>query len=231
VTAATQQRSTVTLAQASGWSSRFFVVAALMLATAIELQFHSENEVLPQREALSSFPAQIDNWKGNDETLDEQSLELLGHPEYLLRNFNREGDREPEINLFVAYYPTQKVGETPHTPAHCLPGAGWVPTSREVVRINVPGGSSFPVNRYVVSSGGDRQLVLYWFEAQGSRVANEYRLKYYLVLDSIRMHRSDGALIRFMTTMNEGESADQAQARVMRLGDKLLPLLDNYIPR
>jgi len=225
------QRSRAELAQATGWSSRFLVVAALMLATAIGLQLHSQNEVLPPRQPLSSFPAQIEGWKGSDEILDEQSLELLGHPEYLLRNFTNEGQDQPEINLFVAYYPTQKVGETPHTPAHCLPGAGWIPTSREIVHITDPDGTSFPVNRYVVSNGGNRQLVLYWFEAQGRRVASEYRLKYYLVSDSIRRHRSDGALIRLMTMMSENESADDAQKRVMRLGDMLLPLLNNYVPR
>jgi hypothetical protein len=31
--------------------------------------------------------------------------------------------------------------------------------------------------------------------------------------------------------MNGDESANEAQARVMRLGDKLLPVLDNYVPR
>jgi hypothetical protein len=31
--------------------------------------------------------------------------------------------------------------------------------------------------------------------------------------------------------MFEGESPDAAQARMMKLGAQLLPLLDNYIPR
>jgi len=218
-------------ARANGSWSRFLVVAALMLATAIGLQVHSQTEVLPPRQTLTSFPIRIDAWEGTNENLDEQSLELLGHPEYLLRDYAEAGDRDHAIDLFVAYYPTQKVGETPHTPAHCLPGAGWIPTSREIVRITTPDGTFFSANRYVVSNGRDRQLVLYWFEAQGRRVASEYRLKYYLVSDSIRMHRSDGALIRLMTMMNEGESADDAQRRVMRLGDTLLSLLSNYVPR
>ena len=225
------ERGPALSAPAKGSSSRFLVVAALMLATAIGLQVHSQTELLPPRQTLTSFPTQIDAWEGTNETLDEQSLDLLGHPEYLLRDYAESGDRDHPINLFVAYYPTQKVGETPHTPAHCLPGAGWIPTSREIVRIAAPDGTSFPVNRYVVSNGRDRQLVLYWFEAQGRRVASEYRLKYYLVLDSIRMHRSDGALIRLMTTMDEDESPEAAQRRVMRLGDTLLSLLNSYVPR
>jgi hypothetical protein len=45
------------------------------------------------------------------------------------------------------------------------------------------------------------------------------------------MNRSDGALIRLMTPMLEGESKEAAQSRLMQLGSKFLPLLDNYIPR
>ena len=45
------------------------------------------------------------------------------------------------------------------------------------------------------------------------------------------MNRSDGALVRLMTPMLNGESVESAQARLMKLGTPLLPLLDNYIPR
>jgi hypothetical protein len=34
-----------------------------------------------------------------------------------------------------------------------------------------------------------------------------------------------------MTPMVKGESAEVAQARVMKLGTHFLPLLDSYIPR
>jgi EpsI family protein len=86
------------------------------------------------------------------------------------------------------------------------------------------------VNRYVVSKAGERELVLYWFQAHGREVASEYSAKYYLIADSIRLHRSDGALVRLMTPMDKGESADAAQARIMQLGSQVLPLLDNSIP-
>jgi EpsI family protein len=215
----------------TNWSSRFLVIAALMLATAIGLQLHSQNEVLMPRQALSSFPAQIAGWKGTDAPpLNQESLDILGHPEYLLRDYTDEASQE-KIELFIAYYPTQKVGETPHTPAHCLVGAGWIPTSRQIVRVFGPNGVLFPVNRFVVSKDGERQLALYWFEAQGRRVASEYRLKYYLVSDAIRMNRSDGALIRIMTQINEGESVDDAQKSAMDFVNKFLPLLNNYIPK
>jgi len=83
----------------------------------------------------------------------------------------------------------------------------------------------------VVSKSGERQLVLYWFQAHGRTVASEYWAKYYLVSDSVRMNRSDGGLVRLMTPMLDGESPDVAQARIMKFGSQIIPLLDSYIPR
>jgi EpsI family protein len=210
-------------------SLRFGIAAVLMLATALVLQAHSRSEIFPPRVPLSSLPLQIDGWTGTDDALDRQTLDILGPGEFLVRDY--ENASQPWINLYIAYFPTQKTGDTIHSPNHCLPGAGWIPTSREVVQITRPDGSSFPANRYVIAKSGDRQLVLYWFQAHGRAVASEYWAKYYLVADSVRMNRSDGALVRLMTPILNGESPAAAQARVTKLGTQLLPLLDNYIPR
>jgi EpsI family protein len=83
----------------------------------------------------------------------------------------------------------------------------------------------------VIARGDARQLVLYWYWAHNRGVASEYWAKYYLVADSIRMNRSDGALVRFMTDMTPGESADAAMRRALPFADQVLPLMNDYIPR
>jgi EpsI family protein len=215
---------------------RFSVAGVLMLATAIVLQAHSRGEYFPPRSSLNSLPAQIDGWVGTDDVLDQQTRDILGPGEFLIRDYQKTDAgpgqaQEPWINLYIAYFPSQRAGDTIHSPNHCLPGAGWVPTSREMIKLNRPDGSSFPANRYVVAKGEDRQLVLYWFQAHGRAVASEYWAKYYLVADSMQMNRSDGGLVRLMTPMLDGESADAAQTRLMKLGSQFIPMLDRYIPR
>jgi EpsI family protein len=214
------------------WSLRFGIAAVLMLATAIGLQAHPHSEVFPPRDLLSSLPEQFDGWTGTDGVLDQPTLDILGHPEYVLRDYANASQPQPGVNLFIAYFPSQKAGDTIHSPDHCLPGSGWIPTTREVVQIARPDGSSFPANRFVGSQSGERpELVLYWFQAHGRAVASEYWARYYLVSDSIHMNRSDGALVRLVTPMLDGESADAAETRIMKLGSQFLPLLDRYIPR
>jgi len=219
-------------------SLRFGIAALLMLATALVLQAHSRGEFFPARNPLSSLPSQIGGWTGTDDVIDQQTLDILGPGEFLMRDYEKtspaqsnQSTAQPWINLYIAYFPSQKAGDTIHSPNHCLPGAGWVPTSREIVTLNRPDGSSFPANRYVVAKGTDRELVLYWFQAHGRAIASEYWAKYYLVSDSVRMNRSDGSLIRLITPMLENESVAAAQARVMELGSQIVPMLDSYIPR
>ena len=87
------------------------------------------------------------------------------------------------------------------------------------------------VNRYVIGKGLDRQLVLYWYQSHGRVVASEYAAKFYLVEDSIRMNRSDGALVRVVTSINRGETEAAAENRAVAFIHDFLPSLDSYIPR
>jgi len=210
---------------------RFGIVVALLLGTAVGLEVHVHSEVFPQRTPLNLFPMQIDGWTGTDETLDKDTLDILGPGDFLMRDYEKPSDPQRWINLWIAYFPTQRAGGTIHSPSHCLPGAGWIPTSRKIVKITLPDGSTLMANQYVVTKLGERELALYWYQAHGRTVASEYQAKYFLIRDSIQMNRSDGALVRLITPMFEGESADAAQARMMTLGSQFLPMLDSYIPR
>lgn len=212
-----------------GWSPQFVVAVILMLAVAIGLQV-SHRELLPDRQPLSAVPSQFDDWTGKDEPIDQDTLEILGHGEFLSRIYSNAKERQPDIDLFVAYYPTQRFGDTPHTPLHCLVGAGFTPVVREVVELEGPHGL-FPVNRWVAAHGDKRNLVLYWFQAHGRRTTSEYSAKYHLIMDAIRLHRSDGALIRLWTPMYKDESADAAQERMMGLAAHFLATIDQSIPR
>lgn len=208
-------------------SFRFGIVAVLMAASAIGLQAHSSGD----GKHVGALPSQIGDWTGTDITISQEELNILGPGEYLMREYENKRQPQPSISLYIPFFPTQKAGDTIHSPDHCLLGAGWFPLSRERIQLTRPDGSSVPVNRYVVSNMGERQLVLYWFQAHGRVVASEWSAKYYLVSDSIHMNRSDGGMVRLMTQILEGESADAAQARMMKLGSQVIPLLDNYIPR
>ena len=102
------------------------------------------------------------------------------------------------IDLFLAYFPSQRTGNTMHSPQNCLPGAGWSMSGHRHIQIAGPSGPLI-VNLYIISKGTDRQVVLYWYQAHGRVVASEYWAKVYLVTDAISMNRTDGSLVRVIT--------------------------------
>ncbi|HWO29084.1 MAG TPA: EpsI family protein [Candidatus Acidoferrum sp.] len=210
---------------------RFSLAVTLIALTAILLQARGRNEIMPYRLPLSSFPAQLGSWDSTEIELDKQTLDILGAGDFMERVYQNQAQRLPAIDLFLAYFPSQRAGDTIHSPQHCLPGAGWNPEENNRVALSLPGHGTFPANRYVIAKAGARKLVVYWYWAHDRGVASEYWAKYYLVADSIRMNRSDGALVRITTDMFPGETADAAQQRILPFASAVSPLLDDYIPR
>ncbi len=211
--------------------ARFLVAFVLLGSSALFLQARGRGEIIPQRPPLSSCPDQLGAWSGNDIAMAKDTLDVLGPGDFLLRVYRNESQPQPYADLFIAFFPTQRAGDTIHSPKNCLPGAGWGAIEAKRVTLQVAGQDPFIVNRYLIAKGTDRQLVLYWYWAHGRAVASEYWAKIYLVTDSIRMNRSDGSLVRVTTPMFAGESTDAAMQRLLPFAQQVVPLLNQYIPQ
>ena len=212
-------------------TSRFLCAAVLIAAAAIFLQARTRSEVYPPRLPLQSFPQTLDGWTSTDIPIDKETLDILGPGDFLLRLYENQDPSPTYVDLFIAYFRSQRAGDTMHSPQNCLPGAGWTPVENTHITLSLPGHVPFPANRYVIAKGDSRQLVLYWYWAHDRGVASEYWAKFYLVADSIKLNRSDGALVRITLPMYPGESSDAAERRLLPFTSDVVPLLDNYIPR
>src|SRR5262245_13342178 len=100
------------------------MVASLLVTTAILLTVRERTEIAPVRESFVSVPHQMGNWVGRDVTIPPDVLQVLGPGDFLLRNY-AGSTLEPPVNLFAAYFPSQRTGDTIHSPKNCLPGGGW----------------------------------------------------------------------------------------------------------
>jgi EpsI family protein len=210
---------------------RFACAFLLIAAAAIFLQARSHNEVFPPRAPLASFPMQLGPWSGTDDEIQKDVLEVLGPGDFLLRDYSLADEAQPPINLYIAYFASQRAGDTIHSPKNCLPGAGWTPVDSTRVTLSLPDHAPFPVTRYVIAKGDSRELVLYWYWAHNRGVASEYWAKFYLVADSMRLNRSDGALVRVSSIMYRNETPAAAEQRLLPFAAEVLPQLGTYIPR
>lgn len=209
---------------------RFLVSVVLLAGTALLLRARNGAELVPSRSPLNSFPHSWGGWTSKDVVLEPDVRDVLGPGDFLLRSYNNAAS-DKGVNLFIAYFPSQRTGDTIHSPKNCLPGSGWTPVESDRILIDVRGHAPFLANRYVIAQGQKRQLVLYWYWAHNRAVASEYAAKFYLISDSIRMHRTDGSLVRVTTPIAENESLESAQQTLLSFSSNVVPLLNTYVPR
>jgi EpsI family protein len=210
---------------------RFLVLVVLLASTAVFLSARNRLEIVPPAESYASFPQTLGPWAGKDVRIPRDVLDTLGAEDFLVRDYRNTLTDEMPVNLLVAYFPSQRAGDTLHSPKNCLPGAGWQPVSASRIEITIPGREPFVADHYIVAKASERGLVLYWYLAHGRTMASEYWAKFYLVEDAIRLNRSDGSLIRVTTEIAPNESDADAQNRVLSLLTLAVPVIDKYVPR
>jgi len=189
----------------------------------------TRHEILPERSLFAIFPTTLGEWRGRLSTLDASTEQFLGLTDYILSDYAKKDGRA--VNLYVAYYASQRNGLSPHSPSVCIPGNGWQIVNLD--RTNYTSGDStvsLPLNRVVIGRGTSKQLVYYWFEERGMKIANEYLSKLYLLRDAMFKNRTDGALVRLTTPVYPGESEDDAEKRLQEFTKTLVPTLNGYLP-
>ena len=211
-------------------AKHFWAMLALLVVGGAVVNFWSAaGEARVPRRALAEFPSEVGGWRqtGPDARFDAATEAVLRADDYVSREYTAGDGRT--ASLYVGYYLTQRTGATYHSPLNCLPGSGWELNEPNTVEIKPANGApAFEANRYVVQHGSDRQLMIYWYQGRGRAVANEYRDKVYTVLDSIRLRRSDGAMVRLLVPVrgSEGEALESAR----QLASQVAPNLAPYVP-
>jgi len=210
-------------------SLRFWSVVLLLGGTVSILYTRGDADVIPARAPLANLPEEVAGWVGRDEPIDQETLDVLGAGDFLSRSYSNPGQPIP-IDLFVGYFPTQRTGSTIHSPKHCLPGAGWAFESTQYVNLRDAGNKVHRIGEYIIGNGERKDVVIYWYEAHGRSVANEYKAKIYMVADAMRLQRTDGALVRVITPVGQDETTAVAMARAEAFTRQLAPLLPRFIP-
>lgn len=201
------------------------VCLVMICATAlVGWMVSNRTEIVPDRSRFVTFPTAIGDWRGQASLLDPQVERGLSMEDYILSDYSK-ADGKP-VNLYVAYYASQRSGESPHSPLVCIPGDGWSITRLERTKL----GAEQPFNRAIIERNGKKQLVYYWYDERGKMIASEYWSKWYLLFDAITKNRSDGALIRLITTIMPSELERDADNRLKSFMQDLLPTLNAYLP-
>jgi exosortase D (VPLPA-CTERM-specific) len=223
-----------TLPPGSAWRSDFRapLAACIVLLAAVGVAtfyVSGRQEILPERTSFASFPNTIADWTGRTSTMEPDVEHFLAFTDYILSDY-RKSDGKP-VNLYVAYYASQRKGQSPHSPSVCIPGGGWQIAQFDRTRYsNNDLRLTLPYNRVVIEKNQYKQIVYYWFEQRGRKIENEWLSKWYLLTDAILKNRTDGALVRLTTMVYPGESEADADKRLHGFIGDVVPSLAKYLP-
>jgi exosortase D (VPLPA-CTERM-specific) len=209
-----------------------FLAACALLAVFAAIAWFSPRpaEIIPTRASFIDFPMNLPGLKGRREAMDGIYIDALKLDDYLMANYSDSDGGA--VNLYMAWYNSQRKGEAVHSPRACLPGGGWQLSGfdqRTLPEVTI---NSRPlrVNRTLITLGENRQLVYYWFEQRGRVITNEFVVKWFLFWDALTRHRTDGALVRLITQLPPGSSEADADRRLTRVAAEIAPLLNHYVP-
>jgi exosortase D (VPLPA-CTERM-specific) len=209
-----------------------FIAASALIAVFIVVTtaIPRPAEVYPSRSTFVEFPMALGDWHGRRAALEEVYIDQLKLDDYLLADYvNDAGDA---VNLYIAYYNSQRKGEAVHSPRSCLPGGGWQMRDfgqRELAGVTI-GGRPLKVNRPPIELGNQRELVYYWFQQRGRVIDNEFAVKWYLFWDALTEHRTDGSLVRIITPLGAGTEEAAADRRLTDLTSRIVGDLHRFVP-
>jgi EpsI family protein len=202
----------------SWWRSPTVLAAtALIIVQGFLMSSAVRPEAVPNALPLSDFPAAVSQWTLKQEgVIDADTQKTLNADDLLNRLYS---DGLTDVNLFVAAFRSQRNGKAPHSPKNCLPGSGWTPVRSDEYTVDAGVGSPITVNRYVVAHGEEQSLVMYWYQSRERAVANEYKAKFWVVADAMRLNRTDTALVRVIVPITNRDSDAATKVAARFIGD------------
>ena len=217
-----------TAIESTGKKAVIAPLIAVLVAGGIAINlFLTLGEKAVERRPLTELPVALGEWrqKGNDFKFDAQIEGVLRTTDYTMREYSLPDGRI--ANLYVGYYATQRSGATYHSPQNCLPGAGWVLKDPQLIDITTADGRVIRANRYIIENGIYHEVMIYWYEGRGRTEASEYLDKVNTVWDSVTRRRSDGAIVRVMTSVGSDEASAVKAATDLsaRLAENLSPFV------
>jgi EpsI family protein len=210
-------------------ATRVLQLTQVLLSSAGMKSYFGRSKPVPPRQPLASFPSNLGEFTlYSQRAVPEDQQAVLKSDDSLARIYR--GAHGNYAELFIAFYETQRAGESMHSPKNCLPGSGWEPIMNDMISVDPANASAAKVNRYVIEKDGVRALVLYWFQSHGRTIASEYWGKIYLVTDALRTGRRDGAIVRVVVPMGERVGLEKATHEAVAFARATLPQLPAFIP-
>jgi EpsI family protein len=209
---------------------RLIIVPVLLLGQLFLVRWAAGGERPPAPPVLSSVPFEFREWRHMQEVPIAADIAGELRADQLLSRTYAHAPSGSVADLFVAWFQSQRAGTSqPHSPKVCLPAVGWMPALTGTITLDTTAGA-ITVNRYIVVKGGQRNVVLYWYQGPRRVTAGEWEAKLWLMADALRYNRTDTALVRVVVPSIHGDD-EKATGAAASFAQNLYPLLRVNLPR
>lgn len=177
---------------------------------------------VPLTQDLSALSLESVGWIGREVPFTEQQ----GADQSLSRMYWAPSGEK--VHLSIWYFEAQTQGKE-------LISAGTAKLHAGARRIKARLGQQedVEVNRLIRQEGKKTQVVLFWYELNGRRVAAKHAAKFYTALDAVMSRRTNGALVWLAADLasNDPHEQERTLATLTEFASKLDPILSHYLPR
>jgi EpsI family protein len=191
---------------------------ALLLATASYPVLMKPSPV-PLGDPAAGLPWVAADWNGRRADPSEAVVRASKPDHEIVMRYRRS--MGGEVSVYIGYFESQQQGQE-------LVSYDTEPFHRDadLVRIgDAESGSAFDANRKTIRKDGRPYLVLFWYDVNGRRIADPYRVKLWTLWD-VAVHRhSHGALIAVSVTLDPSEGKRDPLSEMTDLIGWILPAM------
>lgn len=209
---------------------RLIILCVVLLATALLVHgtFGKSAGVPPVKEPLQQVFARIKGLQpAGTLPMDSHIVEELKLDDYLFQSYGRDSR---QVSLYIGYYRSAKKVGAAHDPLVCFQGQGWriitQDTGEYVFKQNPAMGISYAT--MIAERQEDRQLIVYWFQANRKAYATTYQQKNAMVIDKLLGRNEDNAFVRLSAPIG-AESPEVVRTRLFEFIETFYPEFYRYV--
>jgi EpsI family protein len=166
-----------------------------------------KSEPVHKGHSLREMMDQINGYSvANAITLDDNTYRFLDLDDYTFGDYQ---GRNGLVNLFIGFYYTTDKISAAHSPLACFPGQGWTITRPAAHELKV-GTLTIHYAEITATREGQKELVLYWYQAFHDTTPYVYRNKIDALYNKLAKQEQQNAFVRVSMPM---ENSTYAQAK------------------
>lgn len=208
---------------------RLILLSALLVVAALLVNAGSEPDLAsPAKKPLQQAFAGFGPWhSAGTFAMDAKVVEALHLDDYLYQSYR--GD-QGAVNLYIGYYHSAKKVGAAHDPLVCFQGQGWKIGERE--------SGSYALTRHpelkvsyssmVAERQDEREVIVYWFQANAKAAATTQSQKLAMVLDRMAGRGEDNAFVRLSAPVGSG-TPEATRRRIFQFIEEFYPQFLSYV--